>query len=304
MELGLLGAIILFTIIVAFSSIKMVSQATVKIIERLGKYHKTATSGLNIIIPFIDKVRASIDLREQLIDIPPQQVITRDNVGMGVDCVVYWQVTDPIKAIYEIYNTRAGIEQLAVSALRAVIGELDLDHTLSGRETINMKLRGTLDQATDKWGVKVLRVELRNVIPPEDIRITMEKQMTAERNRRASILQAEGEKQSAILRAEGQKQSSIVSAEGQKQSAILAAEGQAEARLRVAEAESEAIKMVAASLNLKTGDPSSYLIALKYLESLKDISANAQKIVFMPYESTGVLSSLGGIKELLNQIKE
>lgn len=294
--------ILIFAFFVATSSIKMVSQATVRIIERLGKYHKTAESGLNIIIPFFDKVRATIDIREQLIDIPPQAVISRDNVTMEVDCVVYWQVIDPVKAVYEIYNMRTGLEQLSISALRAVIGELDLDHTLSGRDTINAKLRGALDGATDKWGLKVMRVELRNVIPPEDIRITMEKQMTAERNRRATILQAEGEKSSAILRAEGQKQSAIVSAEGQKQSAILAAEGQAEARMRVANAEAEAIKVVTSSLKATNGDPASYLVALKYMESLKDIAGNSQKLVFMPYESSAVLGSLGSIKELLNQI--
>jgi len=310
-DLLLVGIIILFVLIVAFSSIKVVSQASVKVIERLGKFHKLAQSGLNIIVPFIDKVRSTLDLREQLIDILPQAVITRDNVTMEVDCVVYWQIVDPIKAVYEIYNTRAGIEQLTVSILRAVIGDLDLDHTLSGRETINARLRGTLDQATDKWGVKVIRVELRNVIPPEDIRVTMEKQMTAERNRRAQILQAEGEKQSAILRAEGQKQSAIVSAEGQKESLILSAEGmkrsnilnaegQAEARIKVAEAEAEAIKLVTTTLQGTAKDPASYLIAMKYLESLKEIATNTQKTVFLPFETSGILSSLGSIKELFN----
>ncbi len=296
--------IVFFAIVVAASSIKMVSQATVKLIERLGKYHKLAVSGLNIIVPFIDKVRATIDLREQFIDILPQAVITRDNVTMNVDCVVYFQITDPVKSIYEISNLRWGVEQLTQSSLRAVIGELDLDHTLFGRDTINTKLRSSLDQATDKWGVKVMRVEVRNIIPPEDIRITMEKQMTAERNRRATILQAEGEKQSQILRAEGQKQSAIVSAEGQKEAAILQAEGQALARLKVAEAESSAIHMIAEVLKAGTGDPGSYLIAMRYLEALKDISNNAQKIVFMPYESSGILSSLGGIKEMLTHIEK
>ncbi len=294
--------IIFFAFIVALSSIKVVSQATVKIIERLGKYHKTATSGLNIIVPFIDTVRATLDLREQLTDIEPQPVITRDNVTMEVDCIVYWQVIDAIKAVYEIATLQRGIQQLTLSALRAVIGEMDLDHTLAGREMINTKLRASLDSATDKWGVKVMRVELRNVIPPEDIRLTMEKQMTAERNKRATILIAEGEKQSVILRAEGSKQSSIVNAEGQKQSAILAAEGQAEARLRVANAEAQAITLIAESLKAQDTDPAKYLIALKYLESLRDISGNAQKLVFMPYESTGILSSLGGIKEMLTQM--
>jgi regulator of protease activity HflC (stomatin/prohibitin superfamily) len=294
--------LIVFALILALSTVKMVSQATVKIIERVGRYHKTAVSGLNIIIPFIDRVRATLDLREQLLPIEPQQVITRDNVTMEVDCIVYWQIIDPVKAVYEITTLSRGIEQLALSALRAIIGDLDLDHTLSQRETINTKLRSSIDVATDKWGVKVLRVELKNVVPPEDIRLTMEKQMTAERNRRAIILVAEGEKQSAILRAEGAKQSSIVSAEGQKQSAILAAEGQAEARMRVADAEAAAIKVVTEALKVQGGDPATYLIALKYLESLKEMSANANKLVFLPYESSGILSSLGGMKELFNQV--
>ncbi|MFA6572252.1 MAG: paraslipin, partial [Bacteroidota bacterium] len=188
--------LLVFVLIIAASTIKVVSQATVKIIERLGKYHKVAESGLNIIVPFIDKVRATMDLREQLIDIQPQAVITRDNVTMEVDCVVYWQIVEPIKTVYEISNVRYGIEQMTQSSLRSVIGEMDLDHTLSGRDLINAKLRAALDQATDKWGVKVMRVEVRNIVPPEDIRVTMEKQMTAERNRRALILQAEGEKAS------------------------------------------------------------------------------------------------------------
>jgi regulator of protease activity HflC (stomatin/prohibitin superfamily) len=294
--------LIVFALILALSTVKMVSQATVKIIERVGRYHKTAVSGLNIIIPFIDRVRATLDLREQLLPIEPQQVITRDNVTMEVDCIVYWQIIDPVKAVYEITTLSRGIEQLALSALRAIIGDLDLDHTLSQRETINTKLRSSIDVATDKWGVKVLRVELKNVVPPEDIRLTMEKQMTAERNRRAIILVAEGEKQSAILRAEGAKQSSIVSAEGQKLSAILAAEGQAEARMRVADAEAAAIKVVTEALKVQGGDPATYLIALKYLESLKEMSANANKLVFLPYESSSILSSLGGMKELFNQV--
>ena len=299
-----LAILVLFVFVVAVSSIRVVCQASVKIIERLGRYHKTATSGLNIIIPFIDSVRATIDLREQLTDIEPQDVITRDNVTMQVDCVVYWQVVDPIKSVYEIASLERGIQQITLSALRSVAGGLDLDHTLSGRDMINTQLRAALDSATDKWGVKVMRVELRNLIPPEDIRITMEKQMTAERNRRALILQAEGEKQSAILRAEGMKQSAIVSAEGQKQSVILAAEGQAEARLRVATAEGQAIGLVTAALKDQTGNPSAYLIAMKYLESLRDIAANSQKTVFLPYESSSVLSSLGGIREILTLPKE
>jgi len=300
----ILAVIILFGLILAASTIKIVNQATVKIIERLGKFHKTANSGLNIIVPFIDKVRATIDLREQLIDIMPQDVITKDNVTMQVNCVVYFQITDPVKTVYEISNLRWGLEQLTQSSLRAVMGELDLDHSLSEREFINTKLRTSLDMATDKWGVKVMRVEVKDISPPEDIRITMEKQMTAERNRRAMILEAEGDKQSAILRAEGQKQSAIVNAEGKKESAILEAEGIAQARIKVAEAEKEAIERVTAALLQKQTDPAQYLIAVRYLESLKEIANNTNKLVFMPYESSSILSSLGGIKELLNNIEK
>lgn len=297
--------ILLFFIIVllflGLSTIKVVSQATVKIIERFGKYHRTATPGLNIIVPFMDRVRVTLDLREQMLPIEPQQVITRDNVTMEVDCVVYWQIIDPVKSIYEFTTIAKGLEQLALSALRAILGDLDLDHTLSQRQTINAKLGSSIDTETEKWGVKVHRVEVRNIIPPEDIRLTMEKQMTAERNKRATILVAEGEKQSAILRAEGAKQSAIVSAEGQKESAILAAEGQAEARKRVAEAEAAAIKVVSESLKAEKGDPSAYLIAMKYLDSLKDISANSNKLVFLPFESSAMMSAFGGIKEIFEK---
>ena len=305
MEGGIiLIVIIVFGLIIAVSTIKIVNQATVKIIERLGKYHKTAHSGLNIIVPFIDKVRATIDLREQVLDIMPQDVITKDNVTMQVNCVVYFQITDPVKTVYEISNLRWGLEQLTQSALRAVMGELDLDRSLAEREYINTKLRTSLDAATDKWGVKVMRVEVKDISPPEDIQRTMEKQMTAERNRRAAILEAEGDKQSAILRAEGNKQAAIVNAEGDKQAAILEAEGIAQARVKVAEAEKEAIERIASALMQKDTDPAQYLIAVRYLESLKEIADNTNKLVFMPYESTSILSSLGGIKELLNNIEK
>jgi len=294
--------LILFALILATSTIKMVSQASVKIIERLGKFHKIANSGLNIIVPFIDKVRATLDMREQLIDIPPQSVITRDNVSMEVDCVIYWQVIDPKNAVYGIFNVMIGIEQLTRSALRAVIGELDLDHTLSGRDTINTKLRSSLDSATNIWGVKIMRIEVRNIVPPEDIRIVMEKQMTAERNKRATILIAEGEKQSQILKAEGQQQAAIVTAEGQKQSQILMADGQAQARMRVATAEAEAVRLVTLSVRDTGSNPATYLIAMKYLEAWKEMSTNAQKLVFLPYESSAIMGSIGSIKEMLTQL--
>ena len=293
-----LTAVAVLFLIVLFKSIKIVPQKQVKIIERLGKYHGTAEAGLNIIVPFFDSVRETLDLREQITKIEPQPVITRDNVTMEVDAVIYSVIVDPVRATYEVQNLRWGLEQMTLSALRNVIGQLDLDHTLASRDTTNSQLRAALDSATQQWGVKVMRIELKNINPPEEIRLTMEKQMTAERTRRAVVTTAEGEKSSAILRAEGQKQSLIVNAEGSKQAAILAAEGQAEARLRVAQAEAQAIQMVAQAIGT-AGNPAQYLIAQRYLESLNQIATNAQKLVFLPYEASGVMASLGGIRELL-----
>ncbi len=290
-------AFAILMLVVLWKSIKLVPQKQVMIVERLGKFHKEASAGLNIIVPFVDSIRTTIDIREQITQIEPQPVITRDNVTMEVDAVIYYVIADPVRAIYEVQNLQRGLEQLTLSALRNVIGALDLDHTLTSRDTINTQLRSALDQATQQWGVKVTRVELRNINPPEEIKLTMEKQMTAERSRRAAVTFAEGEKSSAILRAEGQKQSKIVSAEGEKQSAILSAEGQAEARLRVARAEAEAIQMVARAIG-SAGNPAQYLIAQRYLESLTQIAANAQKVVFLPFEASGVMASLGGMKEL------
>ncbi|MFN7980676.1 MAG: SPFH domain-containing protein [Vicinamibacterales bacterium] len=296
----LLIVVVLFALVILLQTIKIVPQKQVKIIERLGKYHFTAEAGLNIIVPFLDSVRETIDMREQITKIEPQPVITRDNVTMEVDAVIYFVIIDPVRATYEVQNLRWGLEQLTLSALRNVIGQLDLDHTLSSRDTTNAQLRAALDSATQQWGVKVMRIELKNITPPEEIRLTMEKQMTAERTRRAVVTTAEGEKASAILRAEGQRQSAIVNAEGAKQAAVLAAEGQAEARLRIADAESRAIQMVAQAIG-GAGNPAQYLIAQRYLESLGAIANGADKVVFMPYEASGALASLGGIKELLQQ---
>ena len=291
-------ALALFLLVILVQAIKIVPQKQVKIIERLGKYHRTAEAGLNTILPFIDSVRDTIDLREQITKIEPQPVITRDNVTMEVDAVIYSLIVDPVRATYEVQNLRWGLEQLTLSALRNVIGQLDLDHTLASRDSTNTLLRAALDSATQQWGVKVMRIELKNINPPEEIKLTMEKQMTAERTRRAVVTTAEGEKASAILRAEGQKQSQIVNAEGSKQAAILAAEGQAEARIRVAQGEAQALTVVAQAIGT-AANPAQYLIAQRYLESLNLIAGNANKLVFLPFEATGVMSSLGGIKELL-----
>jgi regulator of protease activity HflC (stomatin/prohibitin superfamily) len=308
------GFIAIVLLIIAVKTIRIVPQATVMLVERLGRFDKIASSGLNILIPFLDRPRAyywtnsrpgltSIDLREQYIDLPPQPVITRDNVTIHVDSVVYWQVIDPVKAIYEMNDLVGGLVQLTITGMRAVMGDMDLDHTLSQRDQINSKLRIILDEATDKWGVKVTRVDVKNINPPEDVRITMEKQMTAERNRRALVLQAEGERQAAVTRAEGEKTAAVTRAEGEKQSAILQAEGAAQARLRAAEAESEAITRIANAIG--TGDPAQYLITSRYIESLRDMTrTNNSKVIFMPVETSAMLSSIGAIKEVLSQTGE
>ena len=301
-----------FLLVVALKTIKIVPQATVMLIERFGRFDRVAASGLNIIVPFFDKPRGvywtnvrpgltSIDLREQYLDLPPQPVITRDNVTIHVDSVVYWQITDPIKAVYEMNDLVGGIVQLTITGMRAVMGDMDLDHTLSQRDQINGKLRLILDEATDKWGVKVTRVDVKNINPPEDVRITMEKQMTAERNRRALVLQAEGDRQAAITRAEGEKQAAVTRAEGEKASAILAAEGSAQARLRNAEAEAEAIARISQAM-LNHGNPAQYLITKSYIESLKEmVRGNNSKVIFMPVETSTMLSSVGMIKEMFTE---
>lgn len=298
MSYVLIGILLLVLLVIA-RAVKVVPQKQVKIIERFGKFHSQAEPGLNLILPFIDSVRATHDLRERITRIEPQPVITRDNVTMEVDAVIYYLMIDPVRGTYEVQNLEFGIEQLTLSALRNVIGSLDLDHTLSSRDEINNQLRAALDSATQQWGVKVVRVELKNIDPPEEIKLTMEKQMTAERSRRAVVTTAEGEKASAILRAEGMKQSAIVSAEGRKLSAILDAEGQAQARLAIATAESQALEVIAKGLGAAS-DPARYLIAKGYLESLTAIAANAQKTVFLPYEASAAMGAIGGIKELLN----
>lgn len=248
------------------------------------------------------KQKSKIDLRETVYDFPKQNVITKDNVNIQINALLYFQIMDPVKATYEIENLPDAIEKLTQTTLRNVIGELELDESLSSRDTINTKLRSILDDATNKWGVKVNRVELQDIAPPADIMQAMEKQMRAERDRRAAVLEAEGQKRAKILEAEGIKESEITKAEGEKQSEILKAEGQAQARIKTAEAEAEAIKLVSNAIETKNGDPINYLIATKYIETLQDmVSGQDNKTIYMPFEATGVLSSLGGIKEMLNQ---
>jgi regulator of protease activity HflC (stomatin/prohibitin superfamily) len=318
----LFATLSLLVAVLLAKGIRIVKQSEAMIVERLGKYHRTLESGINVIIPVIDrprqinwrytetgfngeiisifKLQDRIDLRENVYDFPKQNVITRDNVVTEINALIYFQIVDPLKSVYEIGNLPNAIEKLTQTTLRNVVGEMDLDECLSSRDTINAKLRAILDDATNKWGVKVNRVELQDINPPLAIRDAMEKQMRAERNRRATILEAEGEKGSQILTAEGQRESDIQRAEGQKQSAILEADGIAQARIRVAEAEAEAIRLVSDAVKAYAGDPVQYLIAQKYLETLNQMtSGNETKTVFLPYEATGVLGSLGGIKELL-----
>ncbi|MDD4066970.1 MAG: SPFH/Band 7/PHB domain protein [Clostridia bacterium] len=303
------GLIILFVIIViiAFASIKIVRQSEVYIIERLGRFSKVADAGLVIIWPFIEQVRAKISLKEQTMDIPPQGVITKDNVTITIDTVVFYQVTDPRAAVYEIENLQKGIGYLAITTIRDIVGKMDLDNTFSSRENINIQLREILDSATDKWGCKVTRVEIKDINPPKDIRDAMEKQMNAERNKRAVILEAEGQRQSAITRAEGEKQARILNAEAEKQANITVAEGYKEAKILEAQGEARGIKEVAEAKAtevdlvynaIKNAGPDDRLVAIKSLEALEKISDGAANKVFIPFEATATLASLGSIKEM------
>ncbi|EQK41981.1 SPFH domain / Band 7 family protein [[Clostridium] bifermentans ATCC 638] len=299
--------LIVLVIVLAFSTIKIVKQSEVIIVERLGKYWKTCESGLNIVIPILDRVVKKIDLRTQVIDSPPQPVITKDNVTMSIDTVVYYQITDSFKATYEIANLVQAIRYLTTTTLRDVIGTMELDRTLSSRDDVNNKLRIILDEATDKWGVRVERVEIKNIDLPADIKEAMEKQMRAEREKRAVILQAEGTKQSAITQAQGHKESQILKAEGEKQTAILHAEAKRESQIRIAEGEAEAINKIAeAEANrvrmvyeaLKNANVDEAMLSVKYVEALSEMAKGENK-VFIPYESQGLLGSIGAIKELI-----
>ena len=261
--------LILFIAIIAYKSIKVVKQSEVYIIERLGKFHKVADAGLTIIFPFVDHVRSVVSLKQQTMDIPPQGVITQDNVTITIDTVVFYQITDPAKAVYEIQSLKKGIEYLAITTIRDIVGKMSLDETFSSRDLINQKLRSILDEATDKWGCKIDRVEIKDINPPEDIRDAMEKQMNAERNKRALILQSEGQRQSAITLAEGKKAAAILEAEADKEAQIRRAAGEAEAIRKVAEAKAEEVRMVYAAI--KKADPDEKLIQIKSLEVLKKL---------------------------------
>ena len=307
MEFGIvfLIVVIVLAVVVLKKTIVIIPQSETKIIERLGKYYSTLQPGINIIIPFIDKAKEmvalhrgryvftnTIDLREQVYDFDRQNVITKDNIQMEINALLYFQIVDPFKSVYEINNLPNAIEKLTQTTLRNIIGELELDETLTSRDTINTKLREVLDDATDKWGVKVNRVELQDITPPASVLQAMEKQMQAERNKRAAILTSEGEKQSLILKSEGEKQS-----------AILQAEGLAQARIRRAEAEAIAINKITEAVG-KSTNPANYLLAQKYIQALQDIASGEKtKTVYLPYEASNMMGAIGGIKELF-QIKE
>lgn len=290
--------LLVIILVIAFKSIKIVKQAEVYIIERLGKYHKIADAGLTIIVPFIDHVRSVVSLKQQTMDIPPQGVITKDNVTITIDTVVFYKITDPAKAVYEIQSLKKGIEYLAITTIRDIVGKMDLDATFSSRDAINDQLRVILDEATDQWGCKVDRVEIKDITPPADIRDAMEKQMNAERNKRALILQAEGERQSAITIAEGQKEAAILEAEADRESKIRRAAGEAEAIKQVAEAKAKEVEMIYAAM--KNAAPDDKLVQLKSLEALEEVAKGDANKVFIPFEATAALSSLGAVKEIFN----
>lgn len=289
--------VIVLVLIVAFASIKVVRQSEVRIVERLGKYHNTAEAGLNFILPFVDKIRAVVSLKQQTMDVTPQSVITKDNVTITIDTVVFYQITDPVKAVYEIESLQKGIAYIAITTIRDIVGKMDLDSTFSSRDLINNQLRVLLNEATSKWGCKVNRVEVKDITPPADIRDAMEKQMNAERNKRAAILQAEGEKQAAITLAEGQKQAAILQAEADKEAQIRRAAGEAEAIREVAVAKAQEIQMIYESI--KKSNPDDKLIQLKSLEALQEIAKGDANKVFIPFEATNALSSLGALKEVV-----
>ena len=306
--------IVVCILLFAKMALVIIPQSETRIIERLGRYHATLKPGVNIIIPFIDRAKEivamvrgryvytnNIDLREQVYDFPKQNVITKDNVQTEINALLYFQIVDPFKAVYEINNLPNAIEKLTQTTLRNIIGELELDETLTSRDTINTKLRVVLDDATNKWGIKVNRVELQDITPTESVLTAMEKQMQAERNKRATILTSEGKKASDILQSEGEKMATINRAEAEKQQAILKAEGEAQARIRKAEAEAIAIQKITEAVGQST-NPANYLLAQKYIMMLQQVAeGDKTKTVYLPYEATNLMGSIGGIKDLFKE---
>ncbi|MEA2009135.1 MAG: SPFH domain-containing protein [Actinomycetota bacterium] len=288
-------AFILLLVIYVALAIKIVQQHEQGLIERFGRYRKTVGPGFHMIVPFIEKMK-KIDMREQVVDVPPQEVITKDNVVVTVDAVVYYQATDPVKLKYNVANFILAATKLAQTNLRNVIGDMDLDSALTSRETINTELREILDEATDVWGTRVVRVEIQRIDPPVDVTQAMHRQMKAERERRAVVTEAEGEKRSQILRAEGVKQSRILEAEGQAQAVREVADAEKFRLLTVAEGEGQAVERVFGAIH--AGDPTPDLIAIKYLEALQGIADGQATKLFLPMETAGILGSLGAIGEI------
>ena len=301
MLFGILILLIIIVIIIGFKSVKILRPYEKGVVERLGKYSRTAESGVVILIPFLEKM-VKVDLREQVVDVPPQEVITKDNTVVVVDCVIFYEVVDAFNATYNVVNFYQAITKLAQTNLRNIIGDLELDETLTSREMINAELREVLDVATDKWGSKVVRVEIQKIEPPHDIVEAMSKQMKAERMKRASILEAEGYKQSEIKKSEGDKQATILEAEGNAESIKKMAEADKQAAILRAEGEALAIEKVYAAIH--EGNPDDGLIAVKYLESLEKIADGKATKVFLPLESSGVLGSVSGIAELFKEDKK
>ena len=318
--LVIFGIIALIAVLYVLVGFTIVQQSETRVVERLGRYHRTLQSGINFILPIIDRTRPiysryerngmdgtivitklsdKIDLREQVYDFPKQSVITKDNVTTTINALLYFQIVEPVKAVYEIDNLPNAIEKLTQTTLRNVIGELELDETLTSRDTINSKLRAVLDDATNKWGVKVNRVELQDITPPESVRRSMEQQMQAERERRAKVLEARGQKEAMILKSEGEKESQINQAEAERQTQILKAQGDADARILQATAEAEAIRKVAEAISTTKTDPATYMLVDRYIETLKVVASGQDtKVVYLPYESSNLMSALGALTDL------
>ena len=299
----LLGLVLLFVVVLLAKTVRIIPQARAGVVERFGKYKETLPAGLNILVPFIDKVRYLIDLREQVVSFPPQPVITEDNLVVSIDTVIYFQVTDPVAATYEIANYIQAVEQLTMTTLRNIVGGMDLEQTLTSREEINNGLRGVLDEATGKWGIRVNRVEIKGIDPPPSIKDAMEKQMRADRDKRALILTAEGQRQSAILTAEGNKQSAILNAEGERESRILRAQAEREAAILRAQGEGQAIQTVFQAIH--DGRPDQSLLAYQYLQMMPKIAAgDANKVWIVPSEIGKALEGLGSTMSQMQGIPQ
>ena len=297
----LLMVILVFLFLMALLGIKTIRPYERACVERLGKYQRTVQPGLNFIVPFIERL-IKVDMREQVVDVPPQEVITKDNATVTVDAIIYYEVTDPVKVLYNVAQFRLATIKLAQTNLRNVIGDMSLDESLTSRERINAKLRDVLDEATDKWGARATRVELQRIEPPSDVTEAMHRQMKAERERRAVVLEAEGIKSAAILKADGDKQSKILQAEGQAAAILKVAEADKFRLLTVAEGEGQAIERVYSAIH--KGNPTKDLITIKYLEALAKMADGKATKLFVPYEASGVMGSIGMIADVLKEKKE